>query len=221
MPESSRVENLTELAVTPLGTDIVYIVDDPAGSPVGKKITVDNLTGLVDPRGLQDVWIPASAMWASTTAGATGLTKVETATNKVNYQSFGFTQSTTDEFAEFNWCPPRNWNGGTITAQFYWTAIGGGAGNTIWGIAGRSFASDDALDQAYPASTDTTASAWIANSDVHISPETGAHTITGATAGDVCQFRINRGVSASDTFTTQADLIGVRITYTISTTTSA
>ena len=37
-----KVTALTELATTPASTDIVYIVDDPGGTPVSKKITVDN-----------------------------------------------------------------------------------------------------------------------------------------------------------------------------------
>ena len=33
----------TELSATPAGTDILYIVDDPGGTPLSKKITVDNV----------------------------------------------------------------------------------------------------------------------------------------------------------------------------------
>ena len=38
-----KVTELTELAVTPDGADILVIIDDPAGTPISKKITVANL----------------------------------------------------------------------------------------------------------------------------------------------------------------------------------
>jgi hypothetical protein len=43
---NTAVENLTELT-TVVGTDIIYIVDDPAGTPIGKKITQANLVNVL------------------------------------------------------------------------------------------------------------------------------------------------------------------------------
>lgn len=41
-----KVSELTNLA-TAAGEDLLYIVDDPSGTPVSKKITLDNLLGSV------------------------------------------------------------------------------------------------------------------------------------------------------------------------------
>lgn len=41
----TKVEGLA--AATPVGTDLVYIVDDPAGVPAGKKATVQAVVDLV------------------------------------------------------------------------------------------------------------------------------------------------------------------------------
>ena len=185
--------------------DILYIVDDPAGTPVSKKITKADLkkgtvaeyntsltdgdfatlagsealtnktyngntitsgtgtitlgasstlvtsatnsitltstaatnvtlptSGTLGPTvvGLHDIFIPASAMWARTTTGAGGLTKNETATNRINYQTFDF-DTTTSEFVQFSWIPPRNYNNGTIKFTPYWTAASGAGTKTI------------------------------------------------------------------------------------------
>lgn len=42
-----KITELTELAATPDSGDLVAVVDDPAGAPATKKITVANLTGSV------------------------------------------------------------------------------------------------------------------------------------------------------------------------------
>lgn len=39
----TKISALTELAATPDGADLLAIIDDPAGTPVSKKITVTNL----------------------------------------------------------------------------------------------------------------------------------------------------------------------------------
>lgn len=42
----AKITQLTELAATPDNADVVAIVDDPAGSPATKKITISNLLGI-------------------------------------------------------------------------------------------------------------------------------------------------------------------------------
>lgn len=39
----TKITGLTELSATPDGADVLAIIDDPAGTPVSKKITVTNL----------------------------------------------------------------------------------------------------------------------------------------------------------------------------------
>lgn len=54
----TKVTGLTELAATPDGSDILYIVDDPGGTPISKKITVDNLLGSkADALGADDNYV--------------------------------------------------------------------------------------------------------------------------------------------------------------------
>ncbi|MGY8962554.1 MAG: hypothetical protein ACKVKT_03250 [Rhodospirillales bacterium] len=47
MADAQKITELAELAATPAATDILAIVDDPAGGSATKKITVANLQGSI------------------------------------------------------------------------------------------------------------------------------------------------------------------------------
>ena len=209
---NTKISGLTALTSTS-DDDLVVIVDDPSGSPVTKKMTVANLkTSLGSPLGKQDLWIPASAMWARTTNGAGGLSKTETATNYVNYQTFDF-DTTTQEFVQFSWSPPRNYNNGTVTFTPYWTAASG-SGTVVFSLKGVAISNDDPLEVAFgteQTSTDTLITAV----DVHIGPRSSAITIAGTPAdSDYIHFQIARNV-ADDTLGVDAKLLGIVLEYTI------
>lgn len=55
-----KITELTE-NTTPIGTDLIPIVDDPGGTPSTQKITLANL-------GIIDGWIPASETWTYASA---------------------------------------------------------------------------------------------------------------------------------------------------------
>lgn len=164
--------------------------------------------------GKQDIFIPSTAMWARTTTPAGGLTKVETTTNKINYQVWEF-DSATQEYAQFGWVPPRNYNNGTVKSTFWWTNAAGLTTETVdWNIAGIAFSNDDALDTAMGTAI-TTTDTWIAQNDVHISPQSSAITIGGTPAdSDFITFEISRKVS-TDNLTGDARLIGIVLEYTM------
>ena len=141
-------------------------------------------------------------------------TKVETPTNHVNYYALDFPDSGITS-AEVTVGMPSDWNAGTVTAQFYWTGIADTTTNAVvWGIEGRSYGDGDALEAAYGTQvTVSDANASTAN-QVRISAATGAVTITGATASEVVQFRIQRlPADGSDTLGATARLLGVMITF--------
>lgn len=146
----------------------------------------------------------------TTTAGCASAAKTELATNDVMITTLDFDQ-TTSESAQWNLVMPDNWDAGTLTARFYWTASGGTAEQTVkWGIQGRSYADDEALDQA-PGTAVTTSDAYIAANDLHISGESSAITITGATAGEFVVIKVYRDIS--DTLASDAKLLAVKLEY--------
>jgi hypothetical protein len=156
--------------------------------------------------------LTAAGGWPSTTAGCATNTKVETSTNDMNYYTLDFDQ-TTEENAEWSVTMPDNYDGGTITAIFYWTAASG-TGDVIWGIKGRAFANDDALDQAFGTAV-TVTDTLITAGDLHISSATAAVTFAGSPAGgQFVAIKVYRDADAGgDTLNADARLMAVKIEY--------
>jgi len=122
-----------------------------------------------------------------------------------------------DEFAQWSEIVmPTDWDGGTITARFVWTCdagVGGANKAACWGLRGRSWGDDEAIDQALGTAqfvTDT----WLADKDTHISAVTSAITLAGTpAAGELVTFEVQRDVSEDD-LAGDAWLITVLIEFT-------
>jgi hypothetical protein len=157
----------------------------------------------------KNLWIPASAWIPKTTAGC-GVDSRETTTNDQNFDELLF-DTGSDEFADALVVMPSNYNNGTITARFYWTAASS-SGTVEWAIQGRAFANDDALDTA-AGTKQSVNDTLIAADDMHITSATSACTIGGTPAANTpIQFTIYRDVS-EDTLAVDARLLGVEIIF--------
>ncbi len=163
--------------------------------------------------GAQDLWIGAAAMWTKTTSGCAAVAKTEMTTSLVNIQTLDF-DSSSQEFAQFTIALPRNWNNGTVTAKFYWTAASG-SGGVVWGLSGGAYSDDDALTVAL-GTAQTSTDTLLAANDLHISPATSAITLAGTPAdSDFLAFQISRNPSdGSDTLAVDAKLLGIMLTIT-------
>ena len=110
------------------GTDVVVSVKSDSAVNLGSV-------------GTHEVYIPAGAMYGTTTDGAAYASR-ELATNDIMVSSFNF-DTTTAEKAQFNWATPANWDAGTIRFKLYWTTTGGSSAQTIdFDLAGVAFAND-------------------------------------------------------------------------------
>jgi len=109
---------------------------------------------------------------------------------------------------------PSDWDGGTVTAVFYWTHAATDTNfGVVWGCQGRSYQNDEALDQAFGGAEEV-ADAGGTTNDLYISSATGAITIAGAGASELVQFRIYRDpTDGSDTMAIDARLLGVMISF--------
>ena len=58
-----KLTELTALAAAPIGTDILYVVDDPGGTPLSRSLTMQNLA---DGVGDLNITIDGSWTWAAT-----------------------------------------------------------------------------------------------------------------------------------------------------------
>ena len=164
--------------------------------------------------GKQTMWIPAGAMYPSTTNPCAGLEQVQTTALRPDLKVLDFATGA-DEFAQFSIAFPKSWNEGTLTFQPFWTVTGTNTGTVAWQLGGIAVSSDDTINTAFGTLVATTALAHSGTSnDLMMSAESGAVTIAGSpAANDVCFFQVNRDVSA-DTQTGDARLLGIKLFFT-------
>jgi hypothetical protein len=170
--------------------------------------------------GLENMWIPATAMTPSETNGCASLTSVETSSGRPDLIVLDFDKDS-DEHAHFSVAMPKSWNEGTITFQAYWTSASTNTGTVAWAMSGVSFGDNDLIDQDYGTTVVATAKAHSGTAeDLNISAASGNLTVANAAADELAFFEIFRDVS-QDSHTADARLLGVKIFYTTDTSTDA
>ena len=170
--------------------------------------------------GKETIYVPAAAMYPTTTHGCAALTQVELATPadaeslKPELKCLDFDPSA-DENAQFTVSFPKSWNESTITFKAYFTVSGTNTGTVSWALAGVSCADNDAINASLGTAVAPTAKAHSGTSgDVNVTAESGNITIAGSPSTDeMVFFNIRRDVSA-DSQTGDARLLGIQIFFT-------
>jgi hypothetical protein len=206
----------SDLVADDPNADRIVFWDDSEGKwrylEAGSGLSISGTTMTVTATGgATNLWIPASA-WIPRTTNGCGVDSREQATNRVNTDELLF-DTASEEFAQALVVMPSNYNNSTLTARFYWTAASGSSG-VAWGISGRAYGDDDALNQASGTRVVVTDTLITAN-DVHVTSATGAVTIAGTPAANkAINFQIVREVgNASDLLAVDARLLGVEIIF--------
>ena len=140
---------------------------------------------------------------------------VEMTTNKQVVSSLDFDPDTV-EYAQWSLVLPDDYDGGTMTAKFYWCANSTSSNAVVWGIQGVSYTDGSALDASWGTAVEVTDANNGTAYQLRVSSETSAMTIAGSPAGGyLAQFRVYRKATDSgDTLTTDAKLLAVRLKYT-------
>ena len=161
---------------------------------------------------ITNVWIPA-AQWIPRTTTGCGIDSREQATGNINTDELLF-DTATIEYAQAMVTMPSNYNNGTLTARFSWTASAGTASQTVtWAIRGRAFGDNVALGQTYTTAAQSVTDAYFSANQMHISDATSAVTIDGTPAANKpIIFEIYR--DTADSLSADARLLGVEISYT-------
>ena len=165
--------------------------------------------------------VPATGAIARVTNGADPFV-AEKATNDVMVAGYAFDAATT-QYVDLAVPMPKRYNGGTITATFYWTtAATAGTGDVVWECAAKFERNDDAIDAAFGTGVSVTDS-FLADGDLHITSATAAITPGGTAAdGAILRLLVYRDIGdAADTYTQDAVLTHVAITYTAAASTDA
>ena len=204
-------------AINASGEIIAASLDISGNADIDGTLETDGLTvGGVAAKvaGKESIWIPAAAMYPSTTNPCSDLTQVETTALRPDLKVLDFAAAA-DDFAQFAIAFPKSWNEGTVTYQPFWTVTGTNTGTVVWQLGGIAVSSDDTINTAFGTLIATTALAHSGTSnDLMVSAESGAVTIAGSpAANDLCFFQINNDASASGQ-TGAVRLLGVKLFFT-------
>jgi hypothetical protein len=178
------------------------------GATEMSSVTIIQSTGCSD---VGFIWMSAKGGDSPTTNGA-ARERIQLPTNSIPIVTYAFDQAT-NEYLFWNIASPDDWDAGTVKGTFYWTPKAGSGGQVaIWGLQGRAYATDEALDQAMGTAQEVS-STFTAVDDLIISPETSEITLAGnAAAGNMLIFRAYRNAE-SDGLAGDARLIGVLVEY--------
>ena len=199
-------------AVTLYHNDAAKLATTATGVEVTGAATVGGAA--VKVAGKESIYVPAAAMYPSTTNGSSGLEQVETTALRPDLKVLDFSDGA-DKFAQFTVAFPKSWNEGTVTFQPFWTVTGTNTGTVAWQLAAVAITNDESINTAFGTQVATTALAFSGTSnDLMVSAESGAVTIAGSpAANDMCFFQINRDISA-DTQSGAARLVGIKLFFT-------
>jgi hypothetical protein len=163
--------------------------------------------------GTETIFVPAQAMFGTTTNGADAQA-IETTATRPEMKVMDFDASTA-EYAQFSIAMPKSWNEDVITFQAFWSPSTTNTGAALIGLQGISVANDATSDIAFPTAVDVTDSGTGTLEDVLVSPVSANVTVTSAAADTYTYFQIARNATAGgDSFTGDVRLLGIKIFYT-------
>ena len=211
--KDALVADFTEVTVA-TGDSLVF--GDATDSGNTKRDTVQGVIDLVHgaTAGVQTIWVPAVAMYPTSTNGCADLAQVEISAQKPEVKSLDFDAST-DEYAQFAVCFPKSWDEGVIQFRTYWTCTGTNTGTGCFQLAGVAVSSDDPFGATFGTAVANTALAASGTAnDLMVNVTSGDVTVGGSPAvGDQVFFQINRDISADDQ-TADIRLVGVKLFFT-------
>jgi len=196
-------------SVSTSGTDTnIDININPGGTGVLKSGTA-----AVKIAGTETIFVPAQAMFGTTTNGADAQA-VETTATRPEMKVLDFDPSTI-EYAQFSIAMPKSWDEGTLTFQAFWSPSSTDTGAALIGLQGVSVANDATSDVTFDAAVDVTDNGTGTVEDVLVSPVSANVTVKAAAADTYTYFQVSRNAtSGSDSFTGDVRLLGIKIFYT-------
>jgi len=190
------------------------IVISPNGAGVAQAVDGADATGAIKIAGKETIFIPAQAMFGTTTNGADGQA-VETTATRPELKVLDFDPGT-NEYAQFSIAMPKSWNLGTVTYQVFWSPSTTNTDTCIWALQGVSCTEGDTADVVFGTAIEVEDDGIGTVEDVQMSAVSGAVTIAGSPADDdYTFFQVFRNAAdGDDDFTGDARLLGIKLFYT-------
>jgi hypothetical protein len=207
--------------LTPKGTGEIIIdagnlnYGGTAVTSTGAELNKLAGAGTLKQAGKETIWIPAVAMYPSSTGGAPDPETIEITAdaNRPVIKAIAFDKDT-DEYAQFSVAFPKSWDEGTITFKPFFTANTTNTGTALFMLKGITVSDNDVISQDFGTAQGTAKAHSGTAYDLNVGDESSAITIAGSpTVGDQTFFAIFRDVSG-DTLTADALLTGIKIFYT-------
>ena len=194
---TSSTDSNIDLNINPLGTGVLK-----SGSAAVKVA------------GTETIFVPAAAMFGTTTNGADAQA-VETTATRPELKVLDFDAST-NEYAQFSIAMPKSWNLGTVTYQVFWSPSSTNTDTCIFGLQGVSCTEGDTADAVFGTAVEVEDDGIGTVEDVQMSAVSGAVTIAGSPAdSDYTFFQLFRNAAdGDDDFTGDARVMGIKLFYT-------
>lgn len=208
----TKLTALAELAATPANTDILYIVDDPGGTPISKKITVSNLVAAASgTKPEMRIHFGAENLQAIETNFAP--LELLTGTNvKVNVRAF---DDTTEEYANGKFqCPSDLNTSGTVTFRAYVMAKTAASSKNIGLTFGHlPLNSGEDFDPSSPYTDEDSGATAIDATQDNVTEVTWTETVSnlGWAEDDMVLFRVSRDPGVTDDLTGDMYLFSIAI----------
>jgi len=171
---------------------------------------------------LKSFFVPARAAYPAQVAGCAAHAVIAGAAGQPDVWGLGFDGST-KEHAQFAVRMPKNWNRSAIKAAFVWrhgaTATNFGV---RWGLAAVAVSDDDTLAVNFGTAQEVTDTGGTTN-DAYLSGATPDITVAGSPqAEDMVFFDVYRDpANGADNLAIDADLVGIKVYYTTTSTDEA
>ena len=164
--------------------------------------------------GTETIFVPAQAMFGTTTNGADAQA-VETTAVRPELKVLDFDPST-NEYAQFSIAMPKSWNLGTVTYQVFWSPSTTNTDTCIFALQGVSCTEGDTADVVFGTAVEVEDDGIGTVEDVQMSAVSGAVTISGSPAdNDYTFFQLFRNAAdGDDDFTGDARVLGIKLFYT-------
>jgi len=194
---TSSTDSNIDLNINPLGTGVLK-----------------SGTAAVKIAGTETIFVPAQAMFGTTTNGADAQA-VETTATRPELKLLDFDAST-NEYAQFSIAMPKSWNLGTVTYQVFWSPSNTNTDTCIFALQGLATTEGDTADAVFGTAVEVEDDGIGTVEDVQMSAVSGAVTIAGSPAdNDYTFFQLFRNAAdGDDDFTGDARVLGIKLFYT-------